>query len=406
MAFESSSITRSALRVTGFRDPEFDYQLLRTMGLADYGGSTVGECLAAASMIADGDTSGWARTFAALADRVETAALASLAGGHDVSARDHFLRASTYHHTAEYYAEADPVSVTESGARSRACFERALAIDAAGIEPVRVPFGDAVLPGYLVHPTVEPRGTLVVVGGFDSSAEELYFQLGAAGASRGWQVLVFDGPGQSGCMRDRPDLTFRPDYEVPIAAVLDHLAGRADVQNDRVALAGLSFGGYFAARAAASDARVRALVGAPPIVDLFRYMEAWLGPGVFQSRQDIRLEDVTGIPEDLLLPQMVWGMAAVCRRFGVTSLHRWLEFVDTFRLGDMVDAIGCPVLALVGEREGRAVTDQVDELLSRAASVAVRQFGTDDGADAHALVSNLRLMAQVVFDWLDDLFGA
>ena len=55
----------------GFRDPEFNYQLLRAMGTADYGGSTVGECLAAAGMITDGDTASWVSAFSALADRVE-----------------------------------------------------------------------------------------------------------------------------------------------------------------------------------------------------------------------------------------------------------------------------------------------------------------------------------------------
>jgi pimeloyl-ACP methyl ester carboxylesterase len=406
VAFEGSSITRSALRVAGFRDPEFDYQLLRTMGLADYGGSTVGECLAAAAMVADGDTSGWARVFSALAERVESAGEASLDAGHRVSARDHLLRAATYHHAAEYYAEADPVALTQSGERSRACFERALSIGSMPVEVVAVPFADTELPGYLVHPVDAGRpgrGTLVVVGGFDSSAEELYFQLGAAGSERGWQVLVFDGPGQSGCMRRSPALTFRPDYEVPVGAVLDYLAGRSDTRPDRLAVAGLSFGGYFAARAAAHDARVRALVAAPPIVDLYRYMEAWLGSGVFRSRQDIRLEDVTGVPEDLLLPQMVWGMAAVCRRFGVPSLHRWIEFLDTFRLGDRAGDIACPTLALVGEREGAEVARQADALLSQARSVTIRRFGTDHGADAHALVSNLRLLAQVCYDWLDEV---
>jgi pimeloyl-ACP methyl ester carboxylesterase len=406
MAFEASRITRSAVRVSGFRDPEFDYQLVRTMGLADYGGATVGECLAAAAMIAEGDTSGWAQVFAALADRVEAAADASLAAGHPVSARDHLLRASTYHHTAEYYAEADPVSLTERGERSRACFERALALGPPGVEAVSIPFGGTELPGYLVQPvhreTEGPRGTLVVVGGFDSSAEELYFQLGAPGAERGWQVLVFDGPGQSGCLRRHAALTFRPDYEVPLAAVGDFVAGRPDTRPDRLALAGLSFGGYFAARAAARDERVRALVAVPPVVDLYRYMEAWLGEPVFRSRQDIRLEDVTGVPEDLLLPQMVWGMAAVCRRFGVSSLFEFLEFLDAFRLGDLVDDISCPVLAVLGAREGDEVVRQAEVLAEHVRGATVRRFGTDDGADAHALVSNLRLLAQVAYDWLDE----
>lgn len=407
MAFEASQITRSAIRVSGFRDGEFDYQLLRTMGLADYGGSTVGECLAAAAIIGDADTDSWARTFGELAARVEARGDECLRADHRRSARDHFLRASTYHRTAEYYAEADPASLSEQGRRSRRCFEMAAGLAEPPVEVVAVPFGEASLPGYLVPPAAgDPRGTLVVVGGFDSSAEELYFQLGVPGAERGWQVLVFDGPGQSGCMRAHPELTFRPDYEVPIGAVIDYLVDRGDTRPDRLALAGLSFGGYFAARAAARDPRVAALVADPPVVDLFRYMEAWLGAPVFRSRQDIRPEDVEGVPGDLLMPQMQWGIVAVCRRFGVPSLHRWLEFLDAFRLGDAVSDVTCPALALVGAHEGREVVGQVDEFVAGVSGpVAEYRFTIDEGADAHCQVGNLRLAAQVTYDWLDDLFS-
>jgi hypothetical protein len=61
MSFEDSDIVRSANQVEGFRDDEFDYQLIRAMGVADYGGSTVGECLAAATEIVDGSPQSWAR---------------------------------------------------------------------------------------------------------------------------------------------------------------------------------------------------------------------------------------------------------------------------------------------------------------------------------------------------------
>ena len=122
MAFEGVQITRSVTRVSGFRDPEFDYQLLRAIGVADYGGSTVGECLAAAGMITDGDPDSWVQAFAGLAARVEAqGAELSANAGHVVSARDHYLRASTYYRTAEYYAEAD----AEHMWRARAPWPRA-----------------------------------------------------------------------------------------------------------------------------------------------------------------------------------------------------------------------------------------------------------------------------------------
>ena len=394
--------------MSGFRDGEFDYQLLRTMGLSDYGGSTVGECLAAAVLIEDGHTASWASAFGALAARLERRAEACLRAGHDVSARDHFLRASTYHRTAEYYGEVDPLALNESARAGTRCFRQAVALSDSTVETVTIPFGSSRLPGYLVHPSgrATATGTVMVVGGFDSSAEELYFQWGVPGSLRGWQVLVFDGPGQGGAMRDDPGLCFRPDYEAPLAAVADFVESLGGPRSEALVLVGSSFGGYFAMRAAASDDRIAALVADPPLVDLYRYMEAWLGDPVFSSSQDIRPEDVAGVPRDLLLPQMAWGIVAVCRRFGVPSLHRWLEVLDSYRATDLVGQIACPVLALVGAHEGDEVTKQAGELASGVSGeVTTEVFEMDDGADAHCQVGNLRLAAQVAFDWLDELFA-
>jgi pimeloyl-ACP methyl ester carboxylesterase len=412
MVLERSQITRSVTRVTGFRDPEFDYHLLRAIGVADYGGSTVGECLSAAAATVDGDPESWVEAFGGLGARVEAAAEACATGGHLVSARDHFFRASTYYRTAQYYAESDLDRLAELGRRGRRCFERAGALADPPVQRLAVPFEGAALPGYVVGPSpspsegVAPVGTLVVVGGFDSSAEELYFQLGVPGASRGWEVVTFDGPGQNGAMAEDPQFTYRPDYEVPLGAVLDALADRSGSLPGPVAVAGLGFGAYFAARAATRDARIAALVLDSPVVDLYRYLEAMVGPDAFRFPQDIRPEDVVGIPEDLLPHQMLWGIFAVCRRFGVASMHAWKQRLDAYRLGDAVGAIACPVLGLVGDREGPEVLAQADAMASGVSGAAtVHRFGVEDGADAHCQANNLRLFAQVVFDWLDDQFA-
>jgi hypothetical protein len=50
-----SGIARSATRVHGFADPEMDFQLLRGLGLANYGGGAVGEIFATIRNIKDGD---------------------------------------------------------------------------------------------------------------------------------------------------------------------------------------------------------------------------------------------------------------------------------------------------------------------------------------------------------------
>ena len=214
VSFEDSDVVRSAVRVEGFRDDEFNYQLIRAMGVADYGGSSVGECLAVVSEITDGSPQSWTSGFERLAQRVESQGRMCLDAGRKVSGRDHLLRASTYYRTAEYYGEA--TGTDGAPANSQACFLAAAALVDPPVEALSIPFEGGALPGYLVRPPAAsagagPRPTVVAVGGFNSSAEELYFQLGVPGAERGLNVVVFDGPGQLGCMLTSPNLTFRPD---------------------------------------------------------------------------------------------------------------------------------------------------------------------------------------------------
>ena len=69
-------------------------------------------------------------------------------------------------------------------------------------------------------------------------------------------TFSLDGPGQG---ETGYASTLRPDFEAPVAAALDVLA-RRDIDSRRVGMLGVSLGGYFAARAAAFEPRIRALV--------------------------------------------------------------------------------------------------------------------------------------------------
>jgi alpha-beta hydrolase superfamily lysophospholipase len=94
----------------------------------------------------------------------------------------------------------------------------------------------------------EPKPTLILMTGFDCTAEELYF-LGLNVTERGYNALIFEGPGQAGPSHLYPEKHFRPDYEKPVNAVVDYVLSCNDVDGDRLALLGLSLGGYFVSRA-------------------------------------------------------------------------------------------------------------------------------------------------------------
>src|SRR3712207_1996517 len=262
-------VTRSATRVRGFADPEMDFQLLRSLGAPNYMGAAVGEILAAVRSIKDGDPRTWPSAFAALGDQTRSVAR-SVLPKHPVSARDHFQCASMYYRAAEYYD--DPVTDTSRshGLASRDAFLEAAKLMPWKSEVLQIRFEDVWLPGYFMQPVDadgRPRKTVIVLTGFDGTGEELYFQTGQAALERGWNVLVAEGPGQTGLLRFHPNVAFRPDYEVPVGAMIDYALSRVEVDPQRLALYGISLGGYFAPRAAAHDDRIKALVANSPIPD-------------------------------------------------------------------------------------------------------------------------------------------
>jgi hypothetical protein len=69
-----------------FEDDTFSFETLRTAGFANYFGADLGEVLATATRITDGDDASWHREWAATAARVAELGERSLAAGHRITA--------------------------------------------------------------------------------------------------------------------------------------------------------------------------------------------------------------------------------------------------------------------------------------------------------------------------------
>src|ERR1700744_2516753 len=93
---------------TLFKNPEFSFQFLRVLGSAASRQADVGECLATADRIVEGDFESWTNEWTRTAARVEAAAEKSLRAGHRVSAADAYLRAANYYRAAEFYLHGNP----------------------------------------------------------------------------------------------------------------------------------------------------------------------------------------------------------------------------------------------------------------------------------------------------------
>jgi esterase/lipase len=69
--------------------------------------------------------------------------------------------------------------------------------------------------------------------------------------------------------------------------------------------------------------------------------------------------------------------------------------------------ITCPVLALIGENEGKVMVEQSQKFYDTVSSEIKKQYMftlEKDGTADHCQIDNRSKGNQVMFDWLDDLF--
>ncbi|GAB3580877.1 hypothetical protein GCM10027445_51870 [Amycolatopsis endophytica] len=262
----NSSVTanRDALSIIELfpQDEDWSLQTMRLLAQVAVGGADLFECARTAARIGNTSTDGevWQREWSRTAEEITAAAETALAEGNLTTARRAFQRSGSYWRHSEFFLDtADPrrEQAYRNGTRN---FQKAAELSGGLIERIEVPFEGVTMDGYFVKPDASgtPRPTVLFLGGADSWAEELYFMGGTEFPSRGLNVVLVDTPGRGSSLRFKK-LYSRPDYEVPVAAVLDFITQRPDVDTDRIGLAGVSFGGYYAPRAAAFEPRVKAV---------------------------------------------------------------------------------------------------------------------------------------------------
>jgi len=415
---ETKGVQRGRLRIQGFDEPEMEYQLQRGLSAAAYGGATLGEGLVAAETIrtlaaaqaeSDRDPAGcWVQAWSQLAQRVDALGREALEKGHSISARDHMFRASMYYRAAEYYCDPYTPDHRRWGLASRETFILGAAQLHPPVQVVEIPYEGAGIPAYFFQPDSASRArkTLILNTGFDGSSEELYFQTGRAALERGYNVLAIDGPGQTGMTRLYPELKFRPDWEVPMRAVVDWLAQQPSVDMDRLGLYGISLGGYFATRAACFEPRIRALAVNSPIVDLRAYQLGFFPPETVENPPELLLEWMPEIPRSELPDNLRALLKIAFFRFGTESLRDWVELLAAFRTDEHLGRLLVPCLSMVGEAEGGEPLAQARYFVEHTGGpVTERIFRYEEGADSHCQVTNLPLSSAVLFDWLDEIFA-
>jgi pimeloyl-ACP methyl ester carboxylesterase len=389
------------------RDELLDAQLLRTVGSEPYGGAEVTECLVTAAGIAGTDLKSWYDAWASTADDLVLMGEALLVVGRVEAARSAFFRASSYFRTAGVMLMAAPASARLVAAHTMQTdlFRRGAALLSTPPELVAIPYDRSPLPGYFFRVDANPRrrATVVLVGGYDSTAEELYFLNGAAALARGYNVLAFDGPGQGAALL-RQGLVLRPDFENVITPVLDYLLTRRDVDPRRVAVIGLSLGAYLAPRAAAAEHRLAACVADCGSFDLFesalQRLPAWLASGLVQGQRASKAALRQILRVVAAKPTAGWAIRRGQLVHGVEDPLEYLLALRDYSLKGRAQTISCPtfVCNAEGDEIGASAPRLVEALTAEKQYV---RFTAAEGAGDHCEAGARMLYHATSFAWLD-----
>jgi 2,6-dihydroxypseudooxynicotine hydrolase len=284
----------------------------------------------------------WCAAWSARAKVHEALGREVLGQGYRLTAGEHLVRAAMYYHFAKFVFVQDQAQMRAAHMKAVECYGAALPFMRPPGERVRI--GPYV--GVLRKPVARGCPVLVMAPGLDSTKEELH-AYEEPFLARGIAVLAVDGPGQGEAEYEIP---ICGDYERAAEVIVDWIEGRDDLDKARVAIWGVSLGGYYAPRAAAFEKRFRACIA---LSGPFDWAEIWDGLPEL-TRETFRVRSHSSSPEE-----------AKARAAPLT-------------LREAASEIDCP-LFIVSGRQDRLVPAEHAERLAKSASGPVELLMVEDG---------------------------
>jgi pimeloyl-ACP methyl ester carboxylesterase len=372
-----------------FKDEDVDYFFRLALAFQTYKGSQFGECFYAAGQVREQDPETWIQAWMHEARKTEAYAQGAEARGHRVSAREAYLRSTTYTAVGAIAMRPDDPRFRASFDSLQASFRRAAALHDVPIETLAIPFEGKSLSGYFLLASSSAQRLPTILTFSDSWTELMYFLVGAAGVGRGYNVLLVDLPGTGGTPFE--GLYLRPDSEVPIRIIVDYLVSRNDVDRSRIAIWGQAMGGYHAMRAVADEMRISACVADTPLYDMGAVLAA-----------EAAVSSASLSPGENRFRSIVFALTSWMA--GESDLSKILETYKRMKVDDL-GRITCPVLCLAGRGEVAERIRQTNEVYQALShpKKAIHIFETEEGAEDHNQIDNLSRLHQVAFDWLDEV---
>ena len=402
-------------------DLSFHYEAIRTLGLTRYGGADVAEILALLPKIPPGDFEAWYLEWHNLALRILSTVDGPKTSCSPATLRDVYFRASHYFFVASFYLhgnQADPRGY-ESWDISRKYYNVANEqLDIPGVHvTVDTPHGFTV-PIIVYRASqasaANPRPTLLVGGGFDSNMEETMHVFGFPALERGYNVILYEGPGQPTLLHEQRK-GFIPDWEKVVTPVVDYIHTHKSnslnfIDTAKMGLIGMSLGGYLAARAAAFEPRLAAVIC---IDGVWSFEETFFS--AFASMPELKnywdegnerafneaFDSVATSPRT----NFRWIHDQTKFSFQMENAYEIMRVVRQMGLSGIADKIRMP--AFLGDAEDDIFFLGQPPIVAREIgdNATLVRFGADQAAGAHCQSGALTHLNREYLEWFAGVLG-
>ncbi|MBI2358648.1 MAG: alpha/beta hydrolase [Deltaproteobacteria bacterium] len=264
----------------------------------------------------------WAKAFSAIAEPYEEKAARAEAAGDTEAAKENYMLAYNYHHVGWYPAPGSP-------GKARA-YQRSL-------------------ENYLKAARYADPPLVVIWGGIDAYKEERQVDLYLAG---GMATLAVDIPGTG-----EAPLAGSMDAERMWDEIFDWVAGRPDLDGQRMAVVGASTGGYWAAKVAHTHRdRIRAAVNHGGMAH-YAFAADWIAKAQFGE-----------YPFELA--------ESLAMAFGLSTYEEWVEQSPKLSLLDqgILDEPCAPLLLVNGVKDSVFPITDMYLLLEHGSPKSARFF--------------------------------
>jgi dienelactone hydrolase len=388
------------------QDPVMNDQFRWHLSQMLHGAADLGECLSTAQQIQPGDEEGWLQAWLHTAQRVQGQAEESLKRNKRVSAASAFERAANYYRAALiHYSFGTDARVREICDKSVKCLNLAHSLSGYPAMPVQIPYEGTALPGYFFRsPTAAAQAPLLILHqGRDAWPEDTKWVYDGA-IRRGIHCLIFHGPGQGLPLRLQ-GLAFRPDWEKVITPVVDFALGISGVDPARLALMGLSFGGFLAPRAMAFEKRIKICIANPGVLNWAQaiYEQFSSIPGVlplYGRSPGAFNEAVAALAR--AWPTAGWWFRDAAAKHGVTTPADLFKVLAEFNNEPFVDRITCQMLIMDGTGEVFSAGQARKLFDALRGPKEFMLFDETSAAHLHCQNAALAHAGERLFDWLDE----